>query len=739
MNLWQQLERAAAKGDGSGGAAGLRYHGVRVALALALALTTYALFPASPAVDFPLLEVGSVAPDNVIAPFAFDVPKAPTEIARERDEMSRSVVPAFVFRPSALDSARSALTAFASAIAQAAERAPARDVDRAAAVVGAAASAGVRLTPAEASYLAQPARRDAMLGALTRSFDRWLAAGVASSSALDAVRGAVNVRRGDSERAVAADSVPTFSSFVARARLLEPESNSPVADALYVKLLGAFFQPTLVYDRVATERRRQELTTAVNPQKYAVRAGEKIVGAHEVVGREEHEKMRALRDEVQRRDGAELAPGRILGAVLFNALVIAIFGVTLLLFRPQLYRSFRALAFFAIIFFLVLVAAALVAHGDPVHPELIPVALAAILFSVLFDPRISLIAAMVLAVLVGGQSAFRGTNALFINLIGGVAAAFGARVIRRRDEAFYPMASVAGAYLLAAVAIGLTLDWTAAEIGRSAVWGAANAVASVALALMLLPFAEKLTGIDTYPKLLEWSDLNRPLMQRLSLEAPGTYNHTIVMANLAEAACNAIGANGLLARVGAYYHDIGKLKKPQYFVENQAKGRNPHDKLKPGTSASIIRNHVREGVELAEEAGVPKAVRAFIAEHHGTGQISYFLEKARERDGGPVNPSEFAYPGPIPQTAETAVCMLADGVEASVRVLHDPTPQKIRDVIDHIVRQRIDQGQLRAAPLTLQQLETVKEQFARMLIAQHHSRIDYPASSGGVTAEFASA
>jgi hypothetical protein len=345
---------------------------------------------------------------------------------------------------------------------------------------------------------------------------------------------------------------------------------------------------------------------------------------------------------------------------------------------------------------------------------------------------------MVLAVLIGGQSAFRGTNALFINLIGGVAAAFGARVIRRRDDAFYPMASVAGAYLLAALAIGLTLDWAASEVARSAVWGAANAVASVALALMLLPFAEKFTGIDTYPKLLEWSDLNRPLMQRLSLEAPGTYNHTIVVANLAEAACNAIGANGLLARVGAYYHDIGKLKKPQYFVENQPKGRNPHDKLKPNTSASIIRNHVREGIELAEEAGVPRAVRAFIAEHHGTGSISYFLEKARERDGAPVNPAEFAYPGPVPQTAETAVCMLADGVEASVRVLHDPTPQKIRDVIDHIVRQRIEQGQLRAAPLTLKQLEAVKEQFARMLIAQHHSRIDYPSASGGVTAEFAS-
>jgi putative nucleotidyltransferase with HDIG domain len=373
------------------------------------------------------------------------------------------------------------------------------------------------------------------------------------------------------------------------------------------------------------------------------------------------------------------------------------------------------------------------------YPELIPIALAAVLFSVLFDPRISLIAAMVLAVLIGGQSMFRGTNALFINLVGGVAAAFSVRVVRRRNQAYHSMLTIACGYLLAAIAIGLTLGWDARAIAISAGLGALNGIVSVALAMGLLPPAEEFTGIDTYLRLLEWSDLNRPLMQRLSLEAPGTYAHAIAIANLAESACNAIGANGLLARVGAYYHDIGKLKKPQYFVENQPKGRNPHDKLKPNTSASIIRNHVRDGLDLAEEHNLPKTVRAFITEHHGTARISYFLDRARERDGGVVNPAEFAYPGPTPQSAETAVCMLADGVEAAARVLQDPTPHKIRELVEHIVRQRVEQGQLRDAPLTLRQLEIVKEQFARVLLGMYHSRIDYPAASGGVTSEFASA
>ncbi|HEU4643766.1 MAG TPA: HDIG domain-containing protein, partial [Gemmatimonadaceae bacterium] len=272
----------------------------------------------------------------------------------------------------------------------------------------------------------------------------------------------------------------------------------------------------------------------------------------------------------------------------------------------------------------------------------------------------------------------------------------------------------------------------------SAAWGVLNALACVLLAVLLLPMAEAFTGIETDLTLLEWSDLNRPLMQRMSMEAPGTYAHTIAIANLAEAAARAIGANPLLARVGAYYHDIGKIARPQYFVENQPKGRNPHDKLKPGTSASIIRNHVREGMELAAEYHIPRAIASFIPEHHGTASIAYFLEKARERDSSaPPNPAEFSYPGPIPQSAETAVCMLADGVEASVRVLQEPTPQRIREVIDHIVKQRMEQGQLRDAPLTLRQLDIVKEQFARVLIGMYHSRIDYPASSGGVSAEFA--
>jgi cyclic-di-AMP phosphodiesterase PgpH len=712
----------------------LRFHGVRAVIALGVAAVTYLVFPASPAVDSPILEVGSVAPDNVIAPFGYTVLKSPEELAKEQSDIVRSVQPIFSLAPAAFDSSRQLVDEFADQL---------RRIDagtesqRTTAIQELGHRLGVQLTPAEAQYLSVPARAENVVSAVRRVYDRWLANGIAATGVLDAIQGAVTLRRDGSEKSINVDSIPTFATLLVSSRLVHPDPQSLPGDAAFRKLLTAFFRPTIVYDRIATERARQQLRESVPNVKYTLQLGEKIVGAHEVVGREEREKMRALQDELARRSEGRRNASRVVGAVLFNTLVLTIFGLTLWLFRPALYASIRAVLLFAIVFLIVIITSSLIAHvPQRVHPELIPVAFAAVIVSILFDPRIGMIAAMVLAVLIGGQNEFRGTNALFLNLIGGTAAAFTVRIVRHRNQSHFAMFAIAGAYLIAAVAIGLTLDLPFVDIARSAGWGALNAVASVSIAMVLLPGAEQFAGVDTDFTLLEWSDLNRPLLRRLSLEAPGTYGHTIAIANLAESASNAIGANGLLARVGALYHDIGKLKKPQYFAENQAKGRNPHDKLKPTTSASIIRNHVLEGLELAEEHKLPRGVLPFIREHHGTGPISYFLEKAKERDGPPANSAEFAYPGPSPQSIETAIVMLADGAEAAVRVLNDPTPQKIREVVDRIVRQRVDQGQLRDAPITQAQLETVKEQFTRVLAGMYHSRIDYPAASGGITAEF---
>ncbi|HEY6828010.1 MAG TPA: HDIG domain-containing metalloprotein [Gemmatimonadaceae bacterium] len=714
----------------------LTFHGARIGLAAALAVLTFVLFPSSPAVDFPIYEVGSVASDNVIAPFAFRVLKTPTELAAEQAAVARAVEPVFDYRPAALDSARQALSGFAGALAQAANTTP----DLATVAIQRAASSwGVRLTASQAAYLAVPRRRETVLQTIDRVFDRWLRAGVASSGALDSVHGAIVLRSGTDERRLPSDSVATFAMLVSRARLVHPDPGSAIGDSVYMRLLATFFHPTVVADPAATQARREEVRRSIAPQKYEVLAGEKIVGANEVVGREQNEKLRALHDAIDQHVGAQRGSRRVVGSVLFDFLLVALVFIAIVVFRPGLYERFRWIVAVAATGTLVVIGGAIVASFQPLRPELVPVALAAVILSALFDQRISLIASMVLTMLVAGQSVFRGTNALFINLVGGAVAALSVGAIRRRNQSYQWIASIAAAYVATAVAIGLTLDQPWRVIFVSAGFGVLNALGCVLLGILLLPMAEAFTGIETDLTLLEWSDLNRPLMQRLSLEAPGTYAHTIAIANLADAACRAIGANALLARVGAYYHDIGKIARPQYFVENQPKGRNPHDALKPGASAQIIRNHVREGLELAAEHKLPRALRAFITEHHGTGTITYFLDKARQRAAGPLDAAEFAYPGPLPQTAETAVVMLADGVEAATRVLNEPTAEKIREVIEHIVRQRVEQGQLTDAPLTLRQLETIKAEFTRVLVGMYHNRIDYPAAAGGITSEFASA
>ena len=424
----------------------------------------------------------------------------------------------------------------------------------------------------------------------------------------------------------------------------------------------------------------------------------------------------------------------VLGALGLNLLLLGGIGIALGQLRGDVTASGRALSLLAALAAITLAIAAVAAHFVPDAPELVPVAFAAIVVSALFDRRLGLLVVAVLAILVSVQPAYRGFGALPIMLITGSTAALAVRPVGRRDQSYLWMAVTVLAISLAVATTGLAQGTAREPLIASLVRGVGATVASVIAAVLLLPYAERWTGRETHLTLLEWGDLNRPLLQRLSLEAPGTYAHTIAIANLAEAACRAIGANAVLARVGAYYHDIGKLAKPQYFVENQPRGRNLHDKLKPQTSASIIRNHVREGLELADAERMPRSIRAFITEHHGTGQIAFFLEKAREREGVIANTGEFSYPGPVPQSAETAVVMLADGAEAATRALADPTPERIREVIDGVVRARIEQGQLREAPLTMRQLTVIKQQFARVLGGMYHARVDYPTPPLGVEA-----
>ncbi|OLC02961.1 MAG: hypothetical protein AUH45_07145 [Gemmatimonadetes bacterium 13_1_40CM_69_22] len=709
----------------------VRYHGVRWAWVPGLALLVYMAFPSSASNVAPLLEPGGVAEHEVIAPFTFPVNKSDQELAREAEELASTVKPIYEFQQRAFDSATIALHAFFAAMQNAADQGGPQ------AVMRVAKEQGVVLSAAEAAYLAKGGKRRGLERALTDLFDRTLSLGVTPPGVLQVEQAPdLIIRRRSSETSVSRDQVLSYAQYLARARLVHPDKGSSIADAAYRRLAAHFYRPTLVLNSLETERRRDELRRSVDPSKYIVRAGDRIVGAHEVVTNEAHEKLVALHNDLVRRGAAtSRSVGGVFGPLLRDSLVLGIFWVLLVFYRRETYREWRQVTLMGCLFGLVLLQAAAVARFWPQHPEIIVLPFLAMMLTVLFNGRVSMNAAMIVAVVISLQPVFHDVPALFLCLVGGVTAALSVRGLRRRSNFYLPVLIIALGYLAAALALGLAGSWSVAEIGLRGVWGAANGLVAAGLSFFLLPLAEALTGITTDLTLLELSDPSRPLLRRLSLEAPGTYAHSVAMANLVEAACNRIGANGLLGRVGCYYHDIGKVKNPQYFVENQARGSNPHDRLKAYQSAEIIRAHVTDGLVLAREAALPEAVTAFIPEHHGTTEITYFLDRAKKSgDGASPDPSDFVYPGPKPHSKETAITMLADSVEAALRVLEDLTPQKIEEVINHIVRTKLNAGQLDEAPMTLQQLEQVKQEFVRIITGMYHNRIDYPESSGGITA-----
>jgi len=704
------------------------FHAIRWLPVVVLALMVLVLYPGPRRVDAPRLETGQVALEDVVAPFDFDVRKTPGELDREGDRLEATVRPIYELRQSAIDSAVAAATALFAAFDSAGS------VEE---IEAAAAARGLKFSRDEAAFLLEGNRRTAFRDGVIGFLRRELGKGIASTSTLQSESAReIVVRLGESERLVPRVQIPNNDRFLDARSQGHPAPNSTIGDQIYVKLLNQAFRPSLIPNRVETDSLRRAIRQSVDSVKDRVRANELVVGEHQVVTDDVHARLDALRAELIQRGIGGRNWTNVLGQFLTSILVLSIFWLLLLLYRRESYVNLRHIAVFTVLFGIVILGAALNSRFVHAGAELIPIPFAAMLLTALFSGRVAMLGAATLAVLLASQASYQLPSALYLAIIGGVAAAVGMRVVRRRTQVLTTMAIVIVAFAVAAVAVGLQQGWAPEAIGASALRGTVNAVVSAALVGVALPLFESLGRITTDVTLLELTDPTHPLLRRLATETPGTYAHSIAMANLCEAACNGIGANGLLARVGCYYHDIGKLTKPQFFVENQLPGVNPHDKLRPEVSAQIIRNHVKDGIALAEEAHLPEAVTAFIPEHHGTAEITYFLDRAKSQGNVEIDPDAFRYPGPRPRSVETAVAMLADGVEAAVRVLEEPTPEKLREAIDHLVHQRVESGQLDRAPLTLSQLERVKDEFVRVLAGVHHNRIDYPASTGGISADW---
>ena len=703
---------------------GVLYHGSRLLLLVALAGVITALFPPTRGSTLGEFEAGMVLTEPVIAEVPFTIPKSTAVLQRERRDAAAGVTPTFNHRPEAENIMVERLDAFFDQLDEVALEGVAEDL-RAEML-----EASVVATPGQAILLMDDATRQLLRSTSIDGVRRYAAVGVVDpleAGELTVDRVLIQYTGEASRRSVASEVVLAGGDLAGRI-VSDLGTNSPELSALLRPILINHIVYSLEFDPDVTMADQETARQAVPVSIGDVVEQEAIVRANEPLTEADLDRLDAYETELRRLQLLQesgLQFGQLLGQFLLNLSLLAVFGAHVFFLRPTIYGSLRWLVLQAglvVIYF----GVAWVIASNGLAPEALPVAFVVLALAVLWDSRVALVMGLVLAGLTVAQPPFAALDVLFPVMIGAGAAAMSVRVVRRRAQTWVFVAIITGAYAVTLLAQTLIGGDSATDFAVSMVWAGGNAALSAIIAMGFVPVFEWFTGITTDQTLLEWADPNRPLLRRLSLEAPGTYAHTINVANLADTAASAIGAHALLCRIGLYYHDVGKVLKPHYFVENQPEGRNPHDKLKPDASAAILVEHVVEGLRLGKEAKLPEIVQRFISEHHGT-QLTYFFNRAQEEGGeDEVDEAEYRYPGPKPQSRETAVAMMADSIESATRVLQEPTPERVRDLVDGIIESKRQDGQLDDAPLTMREITVLKDTFVKALSGIHHHRIDYP-------------
>lgn len=358
---------------------------------------------------------------------------------------------------------------------------------------------------------------------------------------------------------------------------------------------------------------------------------------------------------------------------------------------------------------------------------IIPLACMPMLITLLLNYKISLVFSMLNVILIGGAVGFN-PNIIILAILNVVLGGTLLRKMQQRNDILYSSITVAVLSSILTFSVGTLTTNNFMEILADSTFAAAGAILSGILTIGVLPFFESTFDIVTNAKLLELSNPNNPLLKKLLMEAPGTYHHSILVANLAELAAEQVGGNPLLARIGAYYHDVGKTKRPYFFRENQFGKKNPHDRLKPEVSSKIIISHVKDGSELAKEYNLPKTIHDFIVTHHGETLVKYFYLTVKNNSENPdeVKEEDFRYPGPKPMSKEQGIVMLADSTEAAVRSINEPTEEKIEKMVNNIIDDKLASGQLDNCDLTLRDISKIKKCFLKALNGIHHERIEYP-------------
>ncbi|MBS3977323.1 MAG: HDIG domain-containing protein [Syntrophomonadaceae bacterium] len=507
-------------------------------------------------------------------------------------------------------------------------------------------------------------------------------------------------------------------------------NNPSLAPLLKAVLQQVEIQPNLVYDPVATARNIELAQNAVVHQHVSVKANQVIVREGDVVTEVQIETLQQLGLLRTQAPYLPLFGLALLILISYGLIFFFIYQHQRVIFNHETHFILLGMLMVTTLVFTKGFYAINLGGGAAamVTGYLAPVAAGSMLIAILLDKKLAMFCTIIMAIftgiVTGGQLSFT-----VVAVVGGLVGVYCVSKLSQRSDLAKSSLYIALANVITITAMGLLDAVPLTTVSLAVLMGIINGVLSAILTIGSLPFLETAFGITTSVKLLELSNPNQPLLKRLLVEAPGTYHHSIMVGNLAEAAADAVGTDSLLARIGAYYHDIGKLKRPYFFIENQFTAENPHEKLSPSLSTLIITSHIKDGLEMAKNHRLPQVILDIIEQHHGTSLISYFYHKAVEHDrAGSVAESDYRYESPKPGSKEAAIVMLADSVEAAVRSMQKPTPGRMEGLVRRIIKDKLDDGQLEGSELTYRELDKIAQSFVRVLSGIFHNRIEYPDS-----------
>lgn len=478
-------------------------------------------------------------------------------------------------------------------------------------------------------------------------------------------------------------------------------------------------KPNYLYDEEKTQELKEKTLEELQP--VMIKKGQIIVKEGEPVQKYQIEALKSL-GLLDDKNNFQWYIYISLGVLVY--LFIAFEWYYLKKYHKDVYEDNSKLV---LVHILILISLILARVFSIISPYLIPLACIPMLMTFLLKYKISLILNVITCILIACIVEFN-VEIMAIAILDAVIGAIVLRKMQQRNDILYACLKIGVVNIIFTASIGFLLSNNVLDVSKKAAFTFIGSILSGILTVGFLPFFETTFDIITTTKLLELSNPNNLLLRRLLLEAPGTYNHSILVGNLAELAAQNVGGSPLLARVGAYYHDIGKIKRPYFFKENQMGNENPHDKISPYLSTLIIISHVKDGLELAKEYKLPKVIQDMIKQHHGTSLVKYFYVTAKNSSDDPssVVKEDFKYLGPIPNTKEAAIVMLADGVEASVRSIKNPTKGKVEEMVNNIIKDRLNEGQLNNCDLTLKDLNKIRKAFLKTLGGIYHDRIEYP-------------